>query len=218
MLSGSRASLMSMSRSARLAPAVQPSLPNGWIRHRRDTADRRCAGRERRRRDKELIPLRRRRTTGHERTRKGVDVGKRCCETVREGSQEDHDHVLLAIRQAELPNRHVEVVWGHLGPGPAVYFFSRSCRAVSRRDVKRKHVARIVEVDELLQALDVAIVEEPLLEVGPWCLGGTTWWRHGHIARRRHLELAVGTRRQWYPLRVRVGSGTETASQEGAQS
>ena len=49
-----------------------------------------------------------------------------------------------------------------------------------------KDVARIVEVDELLQALDVAVVKELLLEVRPGRLGGGTLWRcHGHIARRR---------------------------------
>src|SRR5207253_6140745 len=100
--------------------------------------------------------------------------------------------ILLLIRQGEITDRHVEVVWD-LGHGPSVYFFSRSRRAVSRRDVEWKHVARIVEMDELLQALGVAIVKELLLEVGPGRLGGTTWRRHGHVARRGHLHLAVGS-------------------------
>ena len=73
-------------------------------------------------------------------------------------------------------------------------------------------------MDELLQALDVAIVEELLLEVGPGCFGGTTWRRHRHIARGRHLELAVDLRGEWFPRRIRVGSGTETAPKEGPQS
>jgi hypothetical protein len=123
-------------------------------------------------------------TTGHALTREGIDVRIWCCETVREGLQEDHDQILLLIRQAEITDRHVDVV-RDLGHGPAVHLFNRSRRAVSRRDVKRKHVARIVEMDELLQALGVAIVKELLLKVGPWRLGGGTLWRrHGHIARR----------------------------------
>src|SRR5438093_3553246 len=73
-------------------------------------------------------------------------------------------------------------------------------------------------MDELLQALDVAIVKELLLEVRPWRLGGTTWRRHGHIARRRHLELAVDIRGERYPRRIRVRPGTETASEEGPHS
>src|SRR5207248_876569 len=78
-------------------------------------------------------------------------------------------------------------------------------------------------------ALDVAIVEEPLLEEGPWRLGGRTRHApgrgsgragrgHGHIARGRDLELAVGSRGERDPFRVRVGSGTETASEKGPES
>src|SRR5882724_11533190 len=71
---------------------------------------------------------------------------------------------------------------------------------------------------ELLQALDVPIVEELLLEKGPWGLGGTPWRCHGDVARRSHLELAVDTRRKRYPVRVRVGGGAESASEERPQS
>jgi hypothetical protein len=78
--------------------------------------------------------------------------------------QESRDQVLLVIRQAEITDRHVDVV-RDLGHGPAVHLFRRSLRAVSGRDVLRKHVARVVEMDELLQALGVAIVKERLLEV-----------------------------------------------------
>lgn len=48
-----------------------------------------------------------------------------------------------------------------------VNLFRRSRRAVSRRDLERKHVAHIVEIDELLKALGVGIVKELLLEMGP---------------------------------------------------
>ena len=55
--------------------------------------------------------------------------------TVRECPQKDHDLVLLVIRQAKIADRHVEVV-RDLRHGPAVYFFSRSLRTVSGRDVE----------------------------------------------------------------------------------
>src|SRR4029077_19424519 len=99
------------------------------------------------------------------------------------------------------------------------HLFRRSRRAVSRRHREAQQVARIVEVDELLQAFDVAIVEELLLEVRSGRLGGRTLWRcHAHVARRRHLELAVDIRGLRYPRRVRVGTGTETASEESSHS
>src|SRR5882724_9789469 len=102
-------------------------LWNRRVGPRRDTADVRCARRKRRSRDKELITLDRCQTSGHALTRKGIDVGVRCCETVREGLQEGHDQILLLIRQAEITDRHVNVVWD-LGHGPAVHLFSRSRR------------------------------------------------------------------------------------------
>ena len=89
---------------------------------------------------------------------------------------------------------------------------------MSGSNVERKprFVARVVEVDELLQALDVAIVKEPLLKIRPGRLGGGTPCRgHSHIARRRHLHLAVGQRCKLSPTCVRVGPGTGTASEEG---
>src|SRR5207237_5305219 len=58
-----------------------------------------------------------------------------------------------------------------------------------------------------------------LLEVGPGGLGGRALCRrHGHIARGRDLELTVGSRGERDPLRVRVGGGAETASEERPQS
>src|SRR6202158_2500619 len=65
---------------------------------RRSLADRRCARRQRRSRDKELITLGRSRTARHALTRKGLDVGVRCYETVRECLHEGNDLVLLRIR------------------------------------------------------------------------------------------------------------------------
>src|SRR5437867_31536 len=103
-------------------------LRNRRTGERRDAADRPCAGRKGRRRDKKLIPLGSRRTTAHARTRKGINVGIRCCEAVREGLQEDDNQVLLVVRQAEHPRRHVEIVT-HLRHRPAVHSFGFACRA-----------------------------------------------------------------------------------------
>jgi hypothetical protein len=206
---------------ASLASAVQRSAL--WNRartgRRRDSADSRCAWRQRRRRrNKKLIPLGRRRTTGHALTRKGIDIRVRSREAIRQCLQEGNDLVLLLIRQAEFTRRPVNIV-RNLGHGPAVHFFGRSCRAVSGSDREWKHVARIVEVDELLQALDVAVVKELLLEVRPGRLGGGTLWRcHRHISRRRDLELAVDTWSKLCPKRIRIGGGTETASKERPHS
>ena len=96
--------------------------------------------------------------------------GIRCCEAVHKRLQEGHDLVLLLTRQAEIADRHVDVV-RDLGSRPAVHLVRRCRRAVPRRDVVRKHVACIVEMDELLQAFDVAVMKELLLEVRPGRLG-----------------------------------------------
>jgi len=75
---------------------------------------------------------------------------------------------------------------------------------MSGSDIIGIYVARVIEVDELFQALDVAVVKELFLEIADilavhdraWSLGRGTLWRcHRHIARRRHLELAVNSRR-----------------------
>ncbi len=75
------------------------------------------------------------RTTFHASTRKGISVGVRSREAIRERLQESNDLVLLLIRQAELTGRHVDIVLD-LGHGPAVDSFGRSCRAVSGSDLK----------------------------------------------------------------------------------
>src|SRR5258708_583889 len=135
------------------------ALRNRLTGQRRDVADNGCARWKGRSWDKAPIPLPRRRTigvrcwvTGHTRTRKGIDVGVRCCESVSECLQEGNDLVLLLIRQAEIAGRHVKILLD-LGHWPAVYFFGRSWRAVSGRYRERKLFARIVEVYELLRAL-----------------------------------------------------------------
>src|SRR5580700_6374651 len=71
-----------------------------------------------------------------------------------------------------------------------------------------------------LQALDVAIVEELLLEIGPRSIRAACalGWYHRHIACGHGLHLTVGGWRKLGPTRIRVGSGTETASKESSQS
>src|ERR1700737_3560445 len=99
---------------------------NWHSRERRNAADGRCAGRQRRRsRDKELIPLGRRRTTGHASACEGIDVRVRCKEAVRERLEEGNDLVLLRIAQPKVTNRHVKVV-RNLGHWPAVYLLNCS--------------------------------------------------------------------------------------------
>ncbi len=160
---------------------------------RRYAADSRCARRQwRRSRDKEVVPLPRRRTigicggvAGHAATSKGVDVGVgtharvRWVEAVIQCLHDDHELVLLLIRQAEITDRHVDVV-RDFGHWPAIYLFGRPLRAVSGSDGEWELVACVVKMDELLQALDVAIVEELLLEVrlpGAGFGGGTLFLR-----------------------------------------
>src|SRR6266852_6290219 len=187
------------------------------IGNRRNAADSLCAGRKLRSRDQEHITLRRSCTTSHAGTRKGIPVLVRPRETIRECLQEGHDLILLPIRQAQFAGGHVNVV-PDLGPRPAGNPLDSSGRAVSGCDVVRKRgfVTSIVEMYKLLQALDVAVVKELLLKVRPGGLGGGTLRRcHSHIARRRHLHLAVDRWCEFSPSNVRVGGGTETASEEG---
>ena len=113
--------------------------------------------------------------------------------TIVEGFEEDDDLVLLLIRQAEVSDGHV-LVLRYFGLRPAVYFFNvflpGNCRTFHR---ERLDVARVVEMYELLQALDVAVVKKFFLEIGAGGLCGWALWRSERdIARRRRLHLAVG--------------------------
>src|SRR3981081_446997 len=183
---------------------------------RRDVTDSRCAGRKRRRRNQKLITLSLGRTPLHASPRKGIPIGIGPREPISESLEEGNNLVLLFIGQAELAGRHVEVVLD-LGLRPAGNLLDSSGGAVPRGHRKGDpfHVARVVEVDELFQALDVAVVKELLLEVGSRRLGRRTlWWCHSHIARRRHLHLAVGGWCKFSPTQVRVGSGTKNTTEE----
>src|SRR5882762_2704628 len=167
------------------------ALRNRWTRDRCRAAHGRRAGWQRRSRDEESIALGRSRTTGHANTCKGVDVGIGSCEAVCKRLEEGNDLVLLRIGQPKHTDRHVLVVLD-LRHRPAVYLFGFPCWAVPGSDVKGKDIARVVEVDELLQALDVAVVEERLLEVRPGSLGGRTlWWHQSDIAGAGRLHFAV---------------------------
>src|SRR6266478_7886921 len=169
-------------------------------------------------RDQELVTLRRSRTTLHASTRKSIAVEVRPRETVRQCFQKFDDLVLLLIRQAKITAGHIDIV-PHLWHGPAVYFFGRSLRAMSGSDRVCILIARIVEMYELLQALNVAVVKEPLLEVGPGGFGSRTLWRcQCHVARRNHLHLAVDRWCVLPPTHVRVGTGTEPAPEESPES
>src|SRR5437588_13058444 len=108
-----------------------------WGRGRRNAAHLRCAGRQRRSWNQELVALGRSRTTGHANARKGIPVGVRSRETVGERLQERDNLVFFLIGQTEITGGHINVVW-HFGPGPAVYFFDLSIRAVSGSNVERK--------------------------------------------------------------------------------
>ncbi len=86
-------------------------------------------------------------------------------------------------------------------------------------ELKCGNVARVVEVHELLQALDVAVVEELLLEVRSWSLRGRTlWWHQGDVACRRRLHLAIRSWRKLCPCIIRACPRAGTASQESSQS
>jgi len=109
---------------------------------------------------------------------------------------------------------------------PAGHPLNRSWRAVSGSDREGKAgVARVVEMYELFQALDVAVVKEPLLEV--WFSdagfsGGTLWRCRRHIANCGHLELTVNSQKTGrrgcilYPRAVWVGARAETTSEESS--
>src|SRR5207245_2259809 len=148
-----------------------------------------------------------------------ADVWIGSCEPIGECFHECDDLILLGIRQSEVTDRHV-LILRDLGCRPAVYFFNCSSRAVSGLDLHPIHVARIVEVDELLQALDVTIVEELFLEVGTRSIRTACALRRykGYIACGHGLHLTVGLWRKLRPTRVRAGSSRVTTPEKFAQA
>src|SRR5260370_7972306 len=90
---------------------------------------------------------------------------------------------------------------------------------MSGSDRVRILVARVVEMYELLQALNVAVVKEPLLEVGPGGFGCSTLWRwQCHGGHRHHLHLAVDSWPPLPPTHVRVWAGNQPAPVESLLS
>src|SRR5713226_5136339 len=75
-----------------------------------DTADGLCAGRKTRSKNDKLIPLSRCRAAGHALAGKRIAVGVRCRVSVAESFEKGHDLVLLMISQAEVTERHIDVV------------------------------------------------------------------------------------------------------------
>ena len=80
--------------------------------------------------------------------------------SVRKGLQERDDLVFLLRGQTEVTDRLVHVLW-NLRRRPTGYLFSRSTLLTMG-----KFIAGVVEVDNLLQALKVAIVRICFDEVG----------------------------------------------------
>src|SRR6266481_6100251 len=189
-------------------------LRNWHCRKRRKTADRRRARWQWRRGNQEIIPLGSRGTARHAHARKRVDIRIRCCETVGERLKERNDLVFLRIRQAEHTDGHVLIVL-HLGHRPAVHLFRGARRTMpGSYSGKRKSVSGVVEVHQLLQALDVAIVEEFFLEVRSWRLRGGTLRRcHRHISCRRRLHPSIVEWRELCPIVIRACPRAETASE-----
>src|SRR5579864_4345562 len=91
---------------------------------------------------------------------------------------------------------------------------------MSTLDSKGIHVPCVVEVHELLQALDVAIVEELLLEVGSRSVrtAGALRRYKGHVACGHGLHLTVGGWRKLRPTRIRAGKSRVTAPEKFAQA
>src|SRR5262249_54782665 len=99
---------------------------------------------------------------------------------VSEGLHKRHELVFLFIRQPQVADRLVHVLWDLRG-GPALRLFSRSAMLTTG-----KFIAGVVEVNDFFQALKVAIVHISLDEI---------WTRPlVHVPQCRDLELAVELR------------------------
>ena len=126
-----------------------------------------------------------------------VGVWVRCCEAVREGTEENDNQVFFTIGQAEVPARHVDVLFD-FRLGPASHLFDGSRWAMTRLDAVSENIPGVVEMDEFLQAFHISIMKERLLEIG------TVGRRHCCITRGRDLHLAVHAGRILDPVRVRI--------------
>src|ERR1700742_2936646 len=95
------------------------------------------------------------------------------CEAIVEGLEEGDGLVFLLIRQTWITEGHIPGLW-NLGCRPTGHLFDCSCRALAAFYLHPILMPGVVEMDELLQALDIAVVEKLLLEVRPWSFGGGT--------------------------------------------
>jgi hypothetical protein len=150
----------------------------------RNAADSGCARRQRRSRDQELVALGCSRTTAHAGTRISVAIGVRLRETVRQCLQKRQ-------RSESPPRRSGQGYrWSYrYYSGPLAWAsnlpFGRSSRAMSRSNRVRILVARIVEMHDLLEALKIAVVKEPFLEVRP---RGLRWWDIASVSTPRRAR------------------------------
>src|ERR1700730_12697448 len=78
-------------------------------------------------------------------------------ETVYQSLQECDNFILLRVCQAKLTDRLVYVIQV-LGHGPARHLLNSSRGAVSGLFRKSEYVARVIKVDYLLQARQIAVV------------------------------------------------------------
>src|SRR5260370_42434325 len=86
--------------------------------------------------------------------------------------------------------------------------------------VKAILIPSVVEMNELLQALDVAVVEKLLLEIGPRSIRAACALGryHRHIACRHGLHLTVGSWRKLRPTRDPPGTRLVSAPEKFAQA
>jgi hypothetical protein len=120
---------------------------------------------------------------------------------VSEGLQKRHQLILLLTGQPEITDRGVHVL-PYFRCRPARHLFSRGALQTAA-----ELVARVVEMDDFFQALEVAIVHISFDEIRarPFV----------DVAQCRNLELAVELRSEPRPIRVRV---EERISKEVADS
>src|SRR6266446_1279036 len=102
-----------------------------------------------------------------------MDISRKCL-------QKRNELVFLLIGQPEVTDRRVHVL-GDLRRRPTRYLFSRSTLLTMG-----EFIAGVVEVDNLLQALKVAIVSVRLDEIGTRS--------HVYVPQGRDLELPVKLR------------------------
>src|SRR5580692_1593732 len=115
-------------------------------------------------------------------------------EAVDERLQEGNDVVFFLRRQAKLTNRHIFVV-GVFRHRPTGHLLFGSLWTMPRQHVIGIDITRVVEVDYLLQAREIAVVHVSFHEVRAR--------HHGRVARRRGLEFALELRKPPSPAQVR---------------